>query len=304
MMAKKNAAAGATSLALAALWCVAAHAQTPAATPAQSGSAAPPPTDQAQDQTTNQAPDTSQLRPFCTDRPTKSNGACTVDEGHFQVESDIFNASFMRQDGVSTDTYLYTNPTLKYGLTHTTDVEVNWAPYETVRTHDAHAGTTDTLSGIGDLYLRAKVNLIGEDSGAVGVTLFPYIKAPTARSGVGDGAWEGGLLVPIVIKLSNSVNLSFNPEVDLLENTAGDGRHANMAQLIDLSWTLPRNVTVFGEFWSDVNFDPTGSVTQYSADLAAAWGFSHDLQLDAGVNIGLNRATPAVQVYTGVSHRF
>jgi hypothetical protein len=31
---------------------------------------------------------------------------------------------------------------------------------------------------------------------------------------------------------------------------------------------------------------------------------SPTLQLDGGVNLGLNRATPGVQAYVGVSHRF
>jgi hypothetical protein len=250
-----------------------------------------------------QAAGGGELRPFCTDRPTKSNGACTVDKGRFQIETDVFNASFARQDGVDTDTYLYTNPTLKYGLTDTTDLQINWTPYESVRTHDTRTGQTDTVSGVGDLYLRAKVNLIGDSGGAFAATLFPYVKAPTAPSGVGDGAWEGGLVVPLVFKLSDSVSLTFDPEVDILENTYGGGRHPNMAQLADISWTI-KTVTLFGEVWSNVNFDPTGTVTQYSTDFSVAWGLSHDIQLDAGVNFGLNRVTPAVQVYTGLSHRF
>ena len=32
-----------------------------------------------------------ELRSFCTDRPPKANLPCTVDAGHFQYESDIFN---------------------------------------------------------------------------------------------------------------------------------------------------------------------------------------------------------------------
>jgi hypothetical protein len=289
-----NTIVGVTALALAGLFGTAVYAEDPPPAPALGGPV----------QSDPDASGTSQLGPFCTDRPTKSNGACTVDEGHFQVESDIFNATFMHTDGVTTDTYQFTNPTLKYGLTSKTDIEVNWAPYETVRTHDAHAGTTDTVSSVGDLYLRAKLALVGDNDSTVAATLYPYVKAPTARTGVGDGAWEGGLTVPIVIKLNSAVNLSFGPELDLLQNSVGDGRHASMSQLIDLSWSLPRNITVFGEVWSNVDFDSSGTVTQYSADLAASWGFSHDLQLDAGVNIGLNRFTPAVQVYSGVSHRF
>ncbi len=51
------------------------------------------------------------LPAICTDRPTKTNVPCTVDQGHFQYESDLFNGTFQRVDGVTTDTYLITNPT-------------------------------------------------------------------------------------------------------------------------------------------------------------------------------------------------
>src|SRR6202789_353616 len=53
------------------------------------------------------------LRSLCTDRPTKSTGPCTVDAGHWQVESDVFNLTYDTSGGADTTTVLYTNPTLK-----------------------------------------------------------------------------------------------------------------------------------------------------------------------------------------------
>ena len=87
----------------------AAHAQT----------AAPPAT------ATPSAAASEDLPAICTDRPTKSNFACVVEPGHWQVESDLFNSAFLHADGSRTDTYLITNPTLKYGLAKDVDVEVN-----------------------------------------------------------------------------------------------------------------------------------------------------------------------------------
>ena len=112
------------------------------------------------------------------------------------------------------------------------------------------------------------------------------------------------MVVPLVIKLSDAFNLTFNPELDVTGNMAGDGRHLGTAQLIDLSWQLPGNVTVFGELWGDVDFDPQRTTKQYSADVAVAWQLPDDLQLDGGLNFGLNRETPDVQSYVGVSRRF
>jgi len=78
--------------------------------------------------------DSTTLTPICTDRPSKSNYACTVDAGHFQYESDLVNASSLRQGDEATTTWLILNPTLKYGLTDNVDVEANMTALEILRT--------------------------------------------------------------------------------------------------------------------------------------------------------------------------
>jgi len=243
------------------------------------------------------------LPAICTDRPTKSNAACAVEAGHFQYETDLFNGTFTRQGGVTTDTYLVTNPTLKYGLGDGIDVEVNIAPYEVVRTSDKF-GDSKTEDGIGDLYLRLKYNFYNSADGKLSVAIIPYVKAPTARIGIGNGAVEGGAIAPIDYKLTDAITIATVPEVDAFKDSTGDGRHVNTAQLINIGYSLPNNVTVYAELWGDWNFDPVRTIRQYSADAAVAWGFTKYLQFDAGINFGLNRSTPAVQPYFGVSQKF
>ncbi len=247
----------------------------------------------------------AKLRDLCTDRPTKSTGPCTVDAGHFQIESDLFNATRDRTGGLNTETYLFTNPTLKYGVTPTLDLEASFAPFVEVKTRDRATDLKTETTGVGDLYLRAKLNLAGGDGGAVGFALVPYLKLPTARAGIGDGVVEGGLLAPISAALPANFALSLSPEVDLLKNQADDGRHANLINLIGISHPAGP-LTLAAEFWSDVNFDPAGTITQYTADIGLSWipAKQPNLQLDGGVNFGLNRVTPGLQAYVGVSRRF
>jgi hypothetical protein len=249
---------------------------------------------------------TADLRSFCTDRPTKSTGPCTVEAGHWQVESDLFNLTLDRSDGLDTTTWLVTNPTLKLGLTNTVDFELNIAPYEIVTVRDRATGAEGRTTGVGDLIARLKWNLLGDDGGAVAFALNPFVKFPTASHGLGNGAVEGGLIAPLNINLPASWSLTIDPEVDVLENNAGDGRHANLSGLLSFSRPVSKQVTLSAEIWSDVNFDPMATRTQYSADLGAAWipKSQPNLQLDCGVNFGLNRQTPGAQVYAGISHRF
>ena len=245
------------------------------------------------------------LRSLCTDRPTKSTGPCTVDPGHFQIESDLFNATFDRTGGVDTNTYLFTNPTLKLGVTRTLDLEANLAPAITVTTRDRATGARTSVTGIGDLFLRAKLNLIGDDGGAVAVALVPYVKIPTARAGIGNGQVEEGVLAPISVSLPAKWSLSLTPEFDWLLDRSGAGRHANLINLIGLSHPVGA-FTPAVELWTDSNFDPAGRLTQYSFDLGLAWipPKQPNFQLDGGINLGLNKVTPATQVYIGASRRF
>ncbi|MDR3511988.1 MAG: transporter [Caulobacteraceae bacterium] len=247
-----------------------------------------------------------QLRGFCTDRPTKSTGACTVDAGHLQYETDLINFTDDRSDGVTTRTWLFTNPTLKLGLTNTLDVEVNMVPVETVTARDRTSGARTSVTGVGDLYARFKLNLMGDDGGNVAIALVPYVKAPTARAGIGNGAVEGGLVTPLVFNLPRDWQLTIDPEADLLANASGAGRHANVSGLLSFSRPLSKTLTASVEVWGDANFDPAGTVRQYSFDLGLAWVPARhpNVQLDGGVNLGLNDVTPGTQVYLGLSQRF
>lgn len=242
----------------------------------------------------------STVTPICTDRPTKANSICTVPTGALQLETDAINWTTNRDGGVRTDVILYTNPYLKYGLGPKTDIEVNIAPYETVRV--SAGGSHDTIGGIGDLYVRLKQQLT-DSSAKVQVGVIPFVKAPTARIGIGNRKWEGGVALPIVFTLPQGFTLNLGPEVDLLADSDGHGRHAQAIGVVNLSKSVGK-ATLYGELWSAHNFDPAGTVHQYSADVAVAYLVAPTLQLDVGGNFGLNRFTPDAQVYAGISTRF
>ncbi len=248
--------------------------------------------------------DKPKLRAFCVDRPTQATLPCTVDAGHFQLESDVFNATYDRSGGTISDTYLFTNPTLKLGLANRTDVEVTLTPYEEVLTHDPSAGGSHALYGVGDLTVGVKQNVFGDYRGPLAVAVLPFVKAPTARAGIGDGAWEGGVIVPVAAAITKSIILNLSPEVDVRKDRVGGGVHLEPVEIINLAWSLPANLTFSTELYAREQQDPAGVVTQCSADVALALGLPNDLQLDMGANLGLNPQTAAAQGYMGVAKRF
>jgi hypothetical protein len=244
-----------------------------------------------------------QMRAFSTDRPPKANVPYTVDAGHFQYETDLANFTHQVTGSTHTDTLLVPNPTFKVGVTNNVDVEIN-PSFAGVHTFDTAAATSSTLWGIGDTFLRSKINLWGNDGGDTAAALIPYVKAPTAQLGIGNGATEGGLIGPLAVNLPNSFVLLLVPEVDVLKDSADDGRHGSYVLDVNLSRELVKNVTAYVELWSDYNADPTQKATLMSADVAVAWVFLPNVQVDVGANIGLTSATPAIQVFAGLSQRF
>jgi hypothetical protein len=238
---------------------------------------------------------------LCTDRPTKATSACTVPQGKVQFESDIVNWTRTSDSGVRTDVTLYSSPALKYGLTSSTDVEASITPYETIVTRDATGKSK--ISGVGDLYLRVKQRLTASDAKAQ-FAIIPYVKIPTAKLGIGNRKVEGGVVGTGVFTLPDGFSLTVTPEVDALLDSDGHGHHAQFGGALNVSKTLSSKLTASAELWTAQNQDPAGHVRQYSADFALAYLAGPTLQLDAGTNIGLNRATPDVQAYAGISTRF
>jgi hypothetical protein len=239
--------------------------------------------------------------PICTDRPTKSNFACTVPKGLLQIEADGFNWLSNTAGGNRTDQLLFTNPTFKYGLSDSSDIQLNWVPFTRIRSRDA-GGRVSTLSGIGDVTLRFKQRLTTAE-GAFQLAILPFVKLPTARAGIGNGKLEGGVAVPMNISVPGGWTVTLGPQLDVLADADGQGRHAGFTGLINIAKQLGA-FTLYNEIWTSQNFDPSGTVRQYSYDVSLAWLPKPALQFDVGANVGLNRNTPDLVGYVGISTRF
>ena len=194
----------------------------------------------------------SDLRSFNTDRPPKANSPYTVDAGHFQYETDIAVFGYGDSASVKTQDWTVFDPTLKLGLTNTIDAELQITPYESNVTRIA--ANTTSISGFGDTFARLKINVLGDDRGAVAVALLPYIKLPTARSGLGNGSVEGGLILPISISAPGGFTVIMMPEGDYLKDTTGNGYHSALDFLINVSHPLDKRWTMYTEVFTSQPF--------------------------------------------------
>lgn len=248
----------------------------------------------------NPTPD-ADMRSFNTDRPPKANSPYTVDAGHFQYETDIAVFGYGNTDGLRTRDWTLLDPTLKLGLTNTIDAELQITPYESVVSKSA--ANTTSVSGIGDTFLRLKINVLGDDHGAVAVALLPYVKLPTAQSGLGNGRVEGGLILPVSLSAPGGFSVIVMPEGDYVKDAAGSGYHTAFDFLINVSHPLDPRWTVFTEVFTTQSFQARDKPI-YTLDEALTCALSANLQLDFGGNFTLNGVAPRAQFYTGLSQRF
>jgi hypothetical protein len=239
---------------------------------------------------------------ICADRPGKANPSCTVPLGKVQVETGFVDWIHDKFGGVRTDDTIIGSTAFKYGVTDRFHVEVDVTPYDRVRTE--FAGLRDTVSGFGDMGVAAKYRLTN-DKAPVQIAMRPFVKVPTASHNLGNGKVEGGLAFLIDGSIPRSpLSFALGPEIDVNADSDGRGYHLATVQVVSLGANLTPRLNVSGELWGNWDFDPMGTVRQYSADASAAYLVSNTVQIDAGANFGLNRNTPDIELYTGIAFRF
>lgn len=240
----------------------------------------------------------AQMRAFSTDRPPKANSPYTVDAGHFQYETDLAVYGRGNSDGVESRDWTIVDPTLKLGLTNAADAELQLTPDTSQM-----AGTGAALAGAGDTYARVKWNLLGNDGGDLALALLPYVKIPTARSGLGNGKVEGGVILPLGINAPGGFTVIVMPEADVLSNGPRGGDHAVLDFLVNVSHPLGERWNVYTEAFTAHSFQ-AGSREVGTLDEALTYAITPNLQFDLGGNFSVNAVAPRVQLYTGLSQRF
>ena len=259
----------------------------------------------------NPVPD-GELRDFSTDRPGKSHSSKTVDAGHFQIESDfiIYTRDLGGSDRPSTRSYSIGTPIFKLGVTNSIDLEVATALYNYLS--QSGGGSPPLVAkGFGDTSVGAKINLFGNDSGKQSFALLPFVKLPTAATGIGNGYAEYMLNAPYTIDFK-PWSLTLEPNFGILRNSTNTAYRENYGFIANLNRSflsdkLIAAIEVATDFSSESESESeseSGSEPKVSIDPSLQYLLTRDLQVDAGIYIGTNRATPKYIAYTGVSYRY
>ena len=165
------------------------------------------------------------------------------------------------------------------------------------------AGTVTTQRGFGDVILRLKVNLWGNDGGTTAAAVMPYLKLPTNQDQLGNNSVEGGLILPLAVKLPAGWDMGIMTQFDFNRDLVGRGRHVEFINSITFAHDLVGKLGGYVEFFSSATAE-AGVPWVGTLDVGFTFGLTDNLQLDAGVNLGITRAADDINPFLGLSWRF
>ena len=230
------------------------------------------------------------LRELSPDRPDATESPLTVDAGHFVIETSVFD--WRRDDGGDTHTLMSTN--FKIGLSN--DVDLQFV-FDTYAWEDPKVGKD--AEGFGDVQLRLKYNLWGNDEGDSALALFPFVKIPTSAQFSND-EWEGGLIIPYATELSGGLGLGLMAEFDIVYDAVRKDHDFEFLHSAVLGFDLNER---FGSFVEYVGIEGNPSYRAFGAG-GLTYSVHDDLILDSGIQVGLNDAADDLGLFVGFTRRF
>ena len=231
-----------------------------------------------------------QMRELSTDRPDRTESPYSVDPGHFQFEIDLVNSTL---DGGTTSTN-FASFNAKAGLTDSMDFQILFSPVSNL------AVSGNSSFGVGDLTLRLKKNIFGNDEGDTAFGIMPYITLPTQSEVLGASSTILGASIPFAYPLPAgfSGGLMLEPTYDLTGAGEFNDKFA-FASMITFGHDIAGDVGGYIEFYNELSASPWVA----TLDLGLTWGMTPDLQWDLGANIGVTEATEDLNWFAGVSFR-
>ena len=237
-------------------------------------------------------PSMASARDYCPTRPSLGQSACTIEAGHFAIETAL--SDWERSS--DSDKILFGDTLFRLGLSERTELQVDWTPLGIAR--DRPNGRN--LARMGDLEIGSRIALRNPDGKGLSYGLQPSVTVPIGRSPIGDGGWGAAMVAPVSYDLSDRINLQFSPELGWKprEERGGNGVVATATLGLGVMLNDACQLT------TEVQWERAEAVTEHRLALAVAWQVSDDFFIDTGGVAGLDDHTPELRLYSGLSRRF
>lgn len=236
-------------------------------------------------------------REMSTDRPDTTESPFTLQPGRMQLEMSFASRERDSQDGVRTTAWEVAPFNLRFGLTPSVEGGFFFLPYQ--RVTEESAGERATRDGVGDFTLRTKWNLRGNDQPDFGLGVMFDLTLPTAPRAFGSRKIEAALTFPTAFELGGGWGGGAMTSLQLTRRDDG-ARRPTWLNTFTVSRDLVGDLGGFLEFASIAG--DGAHVLTFNCGVTHA--LNPNLQLDAGVNIGVSRTAPDLLWFAGLSRRF
>ena len=240
------------------------------------------------------------MRPMVPDRPGITESPYSVDAGHVQYETDALRL-LTRREGTTYGHDLYVNHALaKVGLSDRTDFQLGLDSYTDTRNYDeADPTQTQEYRGVGDLTLRLKHTLVGDDDSRWALGAIGYVTLPTGGPR-GDGAVEFGAVLPVVYQLTKPWSIGGQLATQVYWDRATESRYLQLTPTFATDYQFNKLVQVFAELvgYKDVRQPQWRS----SINTGVQLDISDNVQLDFGTHQPITRSTDR-EYFLGLSFR-
>ncbi|RVU02363.1 transporter [Mucilaginibacter limnophilus] len=242
----------------------------------------------------------NEMREFESDRPTIIESPLTVDAGHIMYETDLVKLETQTTEIESNRQWVFNNANIKLGITNSTDFQIFIESYGIEKTKELSTGERETMQGFGDIRLRVKQNIIGNDKGNFALSVLPYVKFPTNKYS-DNKKYEGGLIVPMEVKLPGEWKLELQVEADRLKDDDDDAYHTELMQGAGISHKLGEKLEAFAETYYTYDFKEHNIYNFLNAELQ--FEVSDHFLIDGGVYYGIQKHATH-NYFAGAAFRF
>lgn len=229
------------------------------------------------------------LRPLSSDRPDATESPITLDAGHLQFEVSVVDWT---RDGAR-DRLVGFQTNAKVGLSSSTDLQVLFDPY--ILEDGPQAGQQE---GFGDVVVRLKQNLWGNDGGESAFALLPFACLPVGGE-VGGSELEGGLALPFSTSLGD-VNLGLMASFDAVHEAVSDRYNLEVLHTAVAGFTVDDRTGAYLEYAGVAGPDDYLA----SLNLGLTRSLSSEMVVDVGARVGLSSAADDLGLFVGFTRRF
>lgn len=239
-------------------------------------------------------------RPYCAARPGLGTTPCTIAPRRVSVEIALADWQRDNHGDQHADTMLLGGLATRIGMTNDSELSVEWTPYGA--TWVAGSGVpTLRGKGTGDLTVSTKINLRHPDGDGLSIAVQPFLGLPIGGTALGSGHVATGVTMPVSYALGGPFTLQATSQLTLEPGDDAGPARLSGRMIGGVGVALTDRISATGEISVSRGQQDGAVVNSCLAAASVAMMISKKAQVDVGSAIGINRHSPAMRFYIGIS---